>query len=262
MLTRRSFHITPAIQSSIKTIIFDVGDVLFESNTAKHASKLFTASLTRPSLLYSFFTLDIRDDLFKVLSSVPAQTDSSTQIMYNSNQPMPQIMVDWMLSINPCEEILQKSLSTLATLDYSKNQKTVLKKIIETLFIPSNFAHSVKPIRSMIKLVESLKNHGYKLCILSNWDKESFPLLQRGHHKLFNKFDQIMISGEEGSGKPNEDFYNKLLQAGQLTPNECIFIDDEPNNLPTAQELGIKCILKTSPDSVFDELKKLGVIKS
>lgn len=59
--------------------------------------------------------------------------------------------------------------------------------------------------------------------------------------------------------KPDPAIYCVALDLTQRLPWECCFIDDRPENIAPAQELGMHGILLRSADQLRDELQKLGV---
>ena len=69
-----------------------------------------------------------------------------------------------------------------------------------------------------------------------------------------------MYSFEEGVLKPDKQIYLKLLKKYNLIPNETVFIDDNPNNIKTANELGIHGIVFKNLEQCKKELEE--IIKS
>lgn len=258
-LTKPTLNVIPAKENSKKVIIFDLGDVVFKSSKAKQAYPLISTILAHPSIIFTMMTFDIRYELFALLSNI-LPDGSDAQVMYNQGHKLPQIWIDWMIGKQTARYIETEALSYLTKTDMDTNKKRVLRKVVQTVFNPKKLTAAQKPIKPIVKLIKQLKENGYKLYVLSNWDKESFPLMLQKHDKVFKLFNGIMISGEAGIGKPNPHFYTTLLQKYHLDPHECIFIDDEPKNVETAQNLGITAILNKSIIETYEELYKLGVL--
>lgn len=261
LLANNTFSVTPATEISINTVIFDVGDVLFETSSKSKALMLAPVLLYNPTTMYTLASQGLKKELFKFLQTVPAQTDSE-MTMYNQNNQMPQIMVDWMTLPHCSLDVCNKALKQLEASNYSQNMKTLLARIITFMFTPEQLVEAQNPITTMHKLAYALKQQGYKIYILSNWSQDSFPLLQEKNIDLFNLFDGIMISGDEGIGKPNPEFYTRLLQKYNLDACQCVFIDDEPHNIIAAQNLKIHSILRDSNKSVCTGLKELGILQN
>lgn len=253
----QTFRIIPAKNSSIKVIIFDLGDVLITASRRGYIISICAMTLRYPSIMYRLLKQNIKQDLFALLQTIPA---ISTQPMYNTGQQIPPIMVDW-LTGRSNNEILAKTLDCIAKQNCSTAQKALFATIVQKIFDPESFVKSLCLIQPMASLAKSLKSSGYTLYVLSNWDTESFPLLQEKYRTFFELFDGIMISGTTGVGKPSPRFYQALLQTYSLNPNECVFIDDEKHNIKAANTLGIRGVLNDSENSVCLQLQKLGVLQ-
>lgn len=63
-------------------------------------------------------------------------------------------------------------------------------------------------------------------------------------------FEKIYYSHLVGKRKPNQDIFKQVLEENQLHPSETLFIDDSPQHLKTATELGIQTYLMTYPDTI------------
>ena len=59
--------------------------------------------------------------------------------------------------------------------------------------------------------------------------------------------------------KPNRWLFAELMRRYQLTPEECIFFDDNPKNAEAACEIGMKGITFYGYEAVLHELEKLGI---
>lgn len=83
----------------------------------------------------------------------------------------------------------------------------------------------------------------YKLILLSNtnalhinWIKEHVPF----YEEFKNCFDAFYLSHEINLRKPNADIYQFVLNTNTLKAENCLFIDDNAENIATANTLGIK----------------------
>lgn len=250
-------HVIPADQSAYKTIIFDLGDVLFTTSSLAKNKLLATTLLQNPMLLYYLINFNTKQEYFKFLHSVPAVNHNK---IFHNGKPMPAIMADWQIGIAQGSKIIAKINDTLCTTQHPTAIKNLFAAIATFMFTPQTLASSQQLIRSMIRMVQALKNAGYKLFILSNWDERSFTIVQTNNSELFDLFDGILISGQEQMAKPSTEFFQLLLQKYNINPTTAIFIDDEPSNIATAQTLGITSILCKTPTSVTQELSNLGII--
>lgn len=262
MLYKKYAHIAdkiiPSQQSSIKSIIFDMEDVLFSISRLKQTSIIFLIIIKHPSLIYTLITKNIRAELFNMLEQVPAKT--TNQAMFNQNKKVPPILIDWMTEYNH-KDLLKTTITCISKSNYSVGEKALFCSIVQWLFIPEKFIEAARPIKIMHKLAYALKNKGYNIYILSNWDAQSFPLLIKKYQPFFSIFNGILISGTEKTGKPNSEFYQKLLQKYDLNPTACAFIDDEQHNVTAANNLGIHGVLQKTFTSICDQFKKIGIMK-
>lgn len=109
-------------------------------------------------------------------------------------------------------------------------------------------------IEGMLPIVKELKDKGYKLYGLSNWSKETFPLIIEDY-EVFKYLEGYVVSGFEGIKKPSPEIYQILLQRYNLKAEECIFIDDSPANIEAGQAQGISGILFTDAKSLRAQLE-------
>jgi HAD superfamily hydrolase (TIGR01549 family) len=82
----------------------------------------------------------------------------------------------------------------------------------------------------------------FQLILLSNtneahidWIKQRIPFFE----EFKSCFDAFYLSHEINLRKPNSDIFQYVLEKHQLKPEECLFIDDTPENIETAKNLGI-----------------------
>jgi HAD superfamily hydrolase (TIGR01509 family) len=59
--------------------------------------------------------------------------------------------------------------------------------------------------------------------------------------------------------KPEREIYEYTLKRMGLRPEEVVFIDNFPMNLPTANRMGIHTILYRDPKQLRADLGRLGV---
>jgi HAD superfamily hydrolase (TIGR01509 family) len=116
------------------------------------------------------------------------------------------------------------------------------------------------PLDENIKLLPSLKKHGFKLYFLSNFPSDIFDDIFKAY-PFFNLFDGGIISARVKASKPDKKIFEILLNKYSILPKECLFIDDLEPNVKTAESIGMTGIWLY--DSVgLDELieKKLNQV--
>lgn len=110
-----------------------------------------------------------------------------------------------------------------------------------------------------VKIMKRLKTAGYALYGLSNWSAETFPIA-REQYDFFDLLDDIVISGEVGSVKPEPEFFEIALKRIGKPANECLFIDDSPANIEQARKMGFATILFQSSEQLEAELQRLEIL--
>ncbi|MDS1031656.1 HAD family phosphatase [Porphyromonadaceae sp. NP-X] len=109
-----------------------------------------------------------------------------------------------------------------------------------------------------VKLLKPLKEK-YNLYGLTNWSAETLPLAQ-AEYDFFDLFDEIVVSGAEKIVKPDPELYRILIDRYRINPQETLFIDDNPENIQTAKQLGFQTLHLTPQINLEQELKSRGII--
>lgn len=73
-------------------------------------------------------------------------------------------------------------------------------------------------------------------------------------------FEKIYYSHVVGKRKPGREIFEQVLQENNLNPAETLFIDDSPQHIATAKELGIHTYLMTAPDTIQQFFAKDGIV--
>ena len=94
------------------------------------------------------------------------------------------------------------------------------------------------PIRGMPDLVADLDARGVPLFALTNYGAE-FWATWRPTVPLFDRFQGIVVSGEEGMMKPDPAIYALTLARFGLGRGEAVFVDDKPENVAAADAAGL-----------------------
>jgi len=106
-------------------------------------------------------------------------------------------------------------------------------------------------------LVPILRANGYKVAMLSNTEVSHARHLR----KLFpeSSFDAYTLSNEVRLRKPNPEIYTLTMQKLGVDPEKTIFVDDFPELVSAARNLGMKGIHFTDYVNLVRDLKKEGV---
>ena len=91
-----------------------------------------------------------------------------------------------------------------------------------------------------VKLIKPLKKR-YKLFGLTNWSAETLPIAI-DRYSFFKDLDGIVVSGDEKIVKPDPKIYEVLLSRYNLDAESSLFIDDNADNIETANKMGFKTV--------------------
>jgi putative hydrolase of the HAD superfamily len=93
---------------------------------------------------------------------------------------------------------------------------------------------------------------------LSNYPKSIFALHEeKGKFTFIDKIDGKVVSGYEGISKPDAGIYELLMDRYGLKADECVFIDDRPENIEVAKALGMEGIVFESYEQASIELENI-----
>ena len=113
-------------------------------------------------------------------------------------------------------------------------------------------------IEGSARIAEQLKAAGYRLVGLTNWSSEKFSLT-RPRYKVFELFDDIIVSGDVRLIKPDPAIFKLLLQRTGVSAAECLFIDDSAANITSAAALGFKTVRFRGPEQLANDLRAAGI---
>jgi 2-haloacid dehalogenase len=113
-------------------------------------------------------------------------------------------------------------------------------------------------IDGTVEVLADLSQAGVPCFALSNMEAETFPL-RRERFAFMRYFDGCIISGIEGVAKPDPAIFKILLTRHGLDPARTVFIDDSPDNITTAQQVGVKVIRFGDPGQLRGDLRALGL---
>jgi len=116
-----------------------------------------------------------------------------------------------------------------------------------------------QPFPEVIQFAQALHDSGrYFMGTLNNESRELnlHRIEQNGLRKVF----QIFVSScFVGFRKPERDIYRLALEATQIPPEQCCFIDDRSLNLECAAKFGMQTIEMQTLSSLKESLARLGV---
>ncbi len=111
-----------------------------------------------------------------------------------------------------------------------------------------------------IPLVRELKAQGLNVYYLSNYSKKAYD--ECGSSLAFMPYmDGGLVSFRIGKTKPDPEMYRMFLAEFGLAAEECVFVDDTPENVRAAEALGFQGIVFVSPEDLESKLRDMGVLR-
>ncbi len=114
------------------------------------------------------------------------------------------------------------------------------------------------PKSGMKRVIERLLEKGYRLYILSNCGTRFWDFAYKV--PSFDRFSGVLVSAEEHMLKPDAEIYERLCGKFGLKPEECLFIDDLPQNIDGARAVGMEgyCYADGDVNRLSDFLETVG----
>ena len=113
------------------------------------------------------------------------------------------------------------------------------------------------PIDGSVSLLEDLHTAGVPLYSITNFSAEKFPIM-RERYAFFDRFRDIVVSGEERMIKPSPEIYRLLADRAGLDLKACLFIDDSEINIAGARAVGMQVHHFTGPTRLHADLEARG----
>src|SRR3974377_926994 len=97
-----------------------------------------------------------------------------------------------------------------------------------------------------------------RTAILSN-DSKEMSALRRKKFGFDQVFSPIIISADVGVKKPDPRIYHILLERLRVSPEECVFVDNNPANVDAARAVGIRAVLFLNAAQLRKDLRELDI---
>lgn len=147
------------------------------------------------------------------------------------------------LTVEATKEVFMSALGS--DFDYLVARK------MKVNYIDAYIEENGMPLKQgLIELLSFLKSNKYKVTVATSNDREraEFYFQQAGISEYFKQF----ICGDMiKRGKPDPEIYLKACELLELSPDECIALEDSPNGILAAHRAGLKPVMV--PDLVKAE---------
>jgi len=117
----------------------------------------------------------------------------------------------------------------------------------------------LQPIEENTRLIPMLKEAGYNLYILSNFNKENFEVIYN-KYEFFKYFDGLVVSAWYHLVKPQKEIFTLLIDKFEIDHEESLYIDDNIKNVEVARELGFQTIHLEDYRILEKKLEGVGII--
>lgn len=272
-----SMTISAPVIAQQTAIIFDLGGVLFGQSKAGFIRGLGLGSLISYSVLDRQapwkFASHLQDLIFVVCERMTYDHDPLLIATCTTGGiKLPHILCAYQAGRITSKEVLTQLPGVLEqcrkdALFTSHRQEILVKRAIEGIFNAELIAKYIYPIKHSIELLKelSLMKHPdgtkkYRIIALSNWDRESFAHIKKRFARQFSYFDELVISSHINTIKPNPAAFEFVMSTFGLQPAQCVFIDDQSENIAAAKAFGIGHPIQfTSAHQVRKELMGLDI---
>ena len=112
----------------------------------------------------------------------------------------------------------------------------------------------------MRELVQELDAAGVPLYAITNFSGEFWIPFRAREAAIFDRFRDIVVSGDEKLVKPDAAIYRLALDRFGLKPDEAVFIDDREDNIAGAEAVGIPGLLFIDAPTLRRDLVRLGLL--
>jgi putative hydrolase of the HAD superfamily len=110
---------------------------------------------------------------------------------------------------------------------------------------------------NMVSFLRELKSDFKLGCITNNVKPSSEENTDNETKEAMSIFDHVIESSIVGIRKPNPEIYMMSCDALNVSPDQCIYLDDLGINLKPARELGMTTIKVIQPDDAIQEVRNL-----
>ena len=120
------------------------------------------------------------------------------------------------------------------------------------------YQKEIKVSSEVVSIKLELKKKGVLLAALSN------TITTHANHLkklgVFNDFDLTILSNEVGLLKPDPEIYKLVLLRLKVSPEEAIFIDDEPSYVKGAERIGINSFTFSNAEKLKKDLMEIRLL--
>ncbi len=213
----------------------------------KHDNKNANINNTKPHSKYRNIIFDLGAVLIyfnarEIIADVFKEEEHKPYNLFNAM--LTDTCLDWDRGLKTPHEI--------AEILSDQYDKAKLKRFLTAI------PQYLKPLDHGLELFNSVRQKGYNTYALSNIAHECH--MRIADYEWFKHFNGAIFSYQVKAAKPDAAIYQNLLDRYSLKADECLFIDDLPQNISGAQAMGIDGIVLQSHGQVIKDLQSLKVL--
>lgn len=114
----------------------------------------------------------------------------------------------------------------------------------------------LRPEPSVIAAAAAARRAGVKVGVLSN-SVGADPFDLYAGYDLEGSYDAVVISERHGLRKPEPEIFRLALSMLELPAEACVFVDDTPEYVAAAEELGFAAVVAKDPAGTVARLEAL-----
>ncbi len=112
---------------------------------------------------------------------------------------------------------------------------------------------------TMLRWVAAIQDAGFRTAILSNMGEELLGYMRQEFGWL-GRFDHHTWSCELGIAKPDPEIYRWTCRKLGVLPADSLFLDDKPENIKAAEQVGLQAIRFSTAEALQAELGRRGLL--
>ncbi len=145
-----------------------------------------------------------------------------------------------------------------------KNSDIDINKMLQRRETEVNMAFAstkIKPSKGFKELAKKLKSQGYTIALASGGPRKRIDDILSSL-KLKNIFSAIVSANDVKMNKPAPDIYIEAAKRLNMSPDECVAVEDSETGVTSAKSAGLKCIAVRTKQTEEHDLSAADVIVS
>ena len=131
-----------------------------------------------------------------------------------------------------------------------------LSEVKDDLFI--RYIHKIKVIDGLYNVLDEIKLHGYKICIVTNCNKRVATEIIK-YININKSVDFIISSTDCINGKPDTEPYKTAIKRYNITSDKCLIFEDSKSGILSAKGVNPKLLIGIETIYTSSEMINYGV---